>query len=225
MITLWISASLLALTGWQGYRLGKEYGWWGRSATASKKGEVDEMPSLENTKSTENGLGRSRTNFGKLLGGFTPASQQAIVTNDSSIDEETEGPIIEPATTLMPKDGPTDEIEYPAETDQIPETCSWMDEESISLVDFDNDEEPKSEQPFVPLNEYIKRVHTVQRKMTQLNKRRNADTSFVKQELGLLIDTYQLENDQALDWLFQQHEQTSKPDYGSLFDRIESLIA
>ncbi|GAB3048045.1 hypothetical protein [Spirosoma pulveris] len=225
MITLWISASLLALTGWQGYRLGKEYGWWGRSTTLSKKGEVAEIPSSENTISAENGLGRSRTNFGKLLGGFTTTNQQALETDDSSIDEETEGPIIEPATTLMPKDGPMNETEYPAETDQIPETCSWMDEESISLVDFENDDESKSEQPLVPLNEYVKRVHTVQRKMTQLNKRRNADTSFVKQELGLLIDTYQLENDQALDWLFKQHEQTSKPDYGSLFDRIESLIA
>lgn len=223
MITLWISASLLALTGWQGYRLGKEYGWWGRSATTSKKGEVVEMPSSENTISAENGMGRSRTNFGKLLGGFTPTSQQTFETDDSCIDDETERTIIEPATTLMPKEGPIDEIEYPAETDQIPETCSWMDEESISLVDFENDEEPKSEQPFVPLNEYVKRVHTVQRKMTQLNKRRNADTSFVKQELGLLINTYQLENDQTLDWLFQQHEQTSKTDYGSIFDRIESL--
>ncbi|XWW48602.1 hypothetical protein JYG30_25065 (plasmid) [Fibrella sp. USSR17] len=223
MITLWISASLLALTGWQGYRLGKEYGWWGRSVTASKKGEVVEMPSLENTISTENGLGRSRTNFGKLLSGFAPTSQQAFETDDSNIDDEPEGPIIEPATTLLPKDGPINETEYPAETDQIPETCSWMDEESISLVDFDNDEEPESDKSFVPLNEYVKRVHTVQRKMTQLNKRRNADTSFVKQELGLLIDTYQLENDQALDWLFQQHEQTSKTDYGSIFDRIESL--
>ncbi|ADB42661.1 hypothetical protein [Spirosoma linguale] len=223
MITLWISASLLALTGWQGYRLGKEYGWWGRNTTASEKGKVVEMPSLENTISTENGLGRSKTNFGKLLGGFKLTSQQAFETDDSSIDDETEEPIIEPATTLMPKDGLTNEIEYPAETDQIPETCSWMDDEAISLVDFENDEEPESDQSFVPLNEYVKRVHTVQRKMTQLNKRRNADTSFVKQDLGQLINTYQLENDQALDWLFQQQEQTSKTDYGSLFDRIESL--
>jgi hypothetical protein len=223
MITLWISASLLALTGWQGYRLGKEYGWWRQSPTASKKREVGDMPSPENTMSAENGLGRSRTNFGKLLGGFTLTSQQAFETDDSSIDEETERPIIEPATTLMPKDGPINETEYPAETDQIPETCNWMDEEAILLVDVEGTEETEREQAFVPMNEYVNRVHTVQRKMTQLNKRRNADTSFVKQELGILIDTYQLENDQALDWLFQQHEQTSKTDYGSIFDRIESL--
>jgi hypothetical protein len=181
------------------------------------------MPSPENTMSAENGLGRSRTNFGKLLGGFTLTSQQAFETDDSSIDEETERPIIEPATTLMPKDGPINETEYPAETDQIPETCNWMDEEAILLVDVEGTEETEREQAFVPMNEYVNRVHTVQRKMTQLNKRRNADTSFVKQELGILIDTYQLENDQALDWLFQQHEQTSKTDYGSIFDRIESL--
>ncbi|MCX6212798.1 hypothetical protein [Spirosoma sp.] len=225
MITVWISASLLALTGWQGYRLGKEYGWWGRSLIASKKGEVNELPSPEINVSREDGLGRSRTDFRRLLDGFTPTVVQAAEKEYGSINEEIEKPIVEPATTLMTTDGTVNENEYPDETDQIPETCNWMDEEAISLVDVEGTEETEREQAFVPMNEYVNRVRTVQRKMTQLNKRRNADTGFVKDELKMLIDTYHLENDQALDWLFQQHKPISQPDYGSLFDQIESLLA
>ena len=47
----------------------------------------------------------------------------------------------------------------------------------------------------------------------------------MKQELGLLIHTYQLENDQSLNWLFLQQGQSAGTDYGTLFDRIESLAA
>lgn len=223
MITVWISASLLALTGWQGYRLGKEYGWWGRPPITSVKRPVAETPSTEVTDSAVDGLGRSRTDFGRLLNGFIPTEQQVREKVSGNNYEETERPIIEPATTLTDDDKMVNETAYPDETDQVPDTCNWMDEESMSLVDIKGKEEPEGEQAFVPLNEYVKRVRTVQRKMTQLNKRRQADTSFVKQELGLLIDTYHLENDMALDWLFQQHEPITQPDYGSLFDRIENL--
>ena len=225
MITLWISVSLLALTGWQGYRLGKEYGWWSKSSppnSRKKKG----APAHDTTEGQENGLGRSKTDFGRLLDGYTPLSPQGIQSqNDESGEGEhdQEPTIIEPSTTLMVGEELNVDTQYPDETDLVPETCSWMDEEEIALVDAETDEMHSGGQPIVALSDYVKRVRTVQRKINQITKRRNADSTFVKQELGMLIETYQLENDQSLDWLFQQHGAVSQPDYGSLFDRIESL--
>lgn len=229
MITTWISASLLALTGWQGYRLGKEYGWWGRPSIPARKQEVA-SPSPETSASAGNGLGQSKTDFDRLLTGFAPTTELSTPLTPNDVGEdidiiESSQPVIEPTTTLMEVEDPSDETEYPEETDQIPETCSWMDDEDISLIEAGDDGEPNDVQTVVPVDDYVKRVRTVQRKMTQLTKRRNADTTFVKQELGVLIETYQLENDQSLEWLFQQHETSAQPDYGSLFDRLESLVA
>lgn len=233
---IWISVSLLGLTGWQGYRLGREYGWWGRAtvlATRKNKQEVLEPEVSHSTTSTVESLGRSKTNFDRLLTGYGPADifradaqnkRSSVITGDSSLDPDTDLPITEPATTL---NGFADNElidDYPDETDQVPAGCSWIDDESISLVDEATPEE-KSETGGVPVTEYVKRVRTVQRKMNQLTQRRQADSSFVKHELGLLIQTYQLENDQSLDWLFQQKGELVDADYGSLFDRIERIAA
>ena len=138
MITTWISVSLLALTSWQGYRLGKEYGWWGRRPTTNKKQQAV-LPSLETASCQENGLGRSRTDFDRLLTGFRQISEMSTLTvqNEMSGEQdlvESSQAVIEPAMTLMILDETAHETDYPEETDQVPETCSWMDDEAILLA-------------------------------------------------------------------------------------------
>jgi hypothetical protein len=214
MITIWISASLLALSGWQGYRLGKDYGWWGRRVVTDQAEVNPNQPTTDEPSDT--GMGQSKTNFDRLLAGFRPTeSQPTEIVDDVESDER---PLTEPTTTLMQ----ITESDYPDETDLVPETCNWLDDEAIVLTDTD-DTATMNTEPVTTLTDYVKRVRTVQRKMTQLTKRRAADSTFMKQELNILIDTYQLENDQSLDWLFQQHKQPGQPDYGALFDQIERL--
>ncbi len=219
MITLWISASLLALSGWQGYRLGKDYGWWGGRLVNDQSEVNPKQPTADESSAT--GIGQSKTDFDRLLAGFRPTESQSIETKEAVADTESdEQPLTEPTTTLMQ----ITESDYPDETDLVPETCNWLDDEAIVLTDSD-DTATMNTEPVTTLTEYVKRVRTVQRKMTQLTKRRAADSIFMKQELSILIDTYQLENDQSLDWLFLQHKQPSQPDYGAIFDQIESLSA
>lgn len=216
MITLWISASLLALSGWQGYRLGKDYGWWGGRLVNDQSEVNPKQPTVDEPSAT--GIGQSKTDFDRLLAGFRPAeSRLTEIVDDAEPDEQ---PLTEPTTTLMQITEP----DYPDETDLVPETCNWLDDEAIVLTDSD-DTATMNTEPVTALTEYVKRVRTVQRKMTQLTKRRAADSTFMKQELNILIDTYKLENDQSLDWLFQQHKQPGQPDYGAIFDQIESLSA
>ncbi|WP_077924466.1 hypothetical protein [Spirosoma sp. 209] len=236
MVTVWISVSLLALTGWQGYRLGREYGWWGRATvpTAPKNDrEVSANPLPDSPVTTGEGLGLSKTNFNRLLVGYAPEQVSGTelpqrgskpMCNETAPELEEDVPVTEPATTLngMTDTKPTDD--YPEETDQVPTGCSWMDDEDVPLIDGTTQEET-IETGGVPVTEYIKRVRTVQRKMNQLTQRRQADSTFMKQELGLLIQTYQLENDKSLDWLFLQQGPKVGTDYGTLFDRIESLAA
>lgn len=143
---------------------------------------------------------------------------ETLLTQDEDL------PITEPATTLNGMANAETTDDYPEETDQIPTGCSWMDDEDVPLIDGATQKETV-ETGGVPVTEYIKRVRTVQRKMNQLTQRRQADSTFMKHELGLLIQTYQLENDQSLDWLFVQHGQPAGTDYGTLFDRIENLAA
>ncbi|GAB3552307.1 hypothetical protein [Spirosoma fluminis] len=219
MITLWISASLLALSGWQGYRLGKDYGWWGRRVVCDQPELNTKQPTIDEPSAT--GIGQSKTDFDRLLAGFRPTESQSPETKETVEDTESDNqPLTEPATTLMQ----IAEVDYPDETDLVPETCNWLDDEAILLIDSD-ETSAMSTEPVTALTDYVKRVRTVQRKMTQLTKRRAADSTFMKQELNILIDTYQLENDQSLDWLFQQHKQPGQPDYGAIFDQIESLRA
>ncbi|GAB3512228.1 hypothetical protein GCM10027341_52680 [Spirosoma knui] len=219
MITLWISASLLALSGWQGYRLGKDYGWWGRRTVTDQLKVNSNQPTTEEPTAT--GIGQSKTDFDRLLVGFRPKESQSTETKETVEDTEPDNqPLTEPATTLMQ----ITEVDYPDETDLVPETCNWLDDEAIILIDSEENSAMSTE-PVTALTDYVKRVRTVQRKMTQLTKRRAADSTFMKQELNILIDTYQLENDQSLDWLFQQHKQPGQPDYGAIFDQIESLSA
>lgn len=233
---IWISVSLLGLTGWQGYRLGREYGWWGRDTgptSRKNKQEVPETELPESATTTVQRLGRSKTNFDRLLTGYAPDhtldaevpnDKPSQIPGDTSLDQDENLPITEPTTTLngMANTEPVDE--YPEETDQVPTDCSWMNDEAIPLIDETSLEET-AETGGVAVTEYIKRVRTVQKKMNQLAQRRQADSTFMKQELGLLIQTYQLENDQSLDWLFQQNGETLGADYGSLFDSIERLTA
>lgn len=216
MITLWISASLLALSGWQGYRLGKDYGWWGRRVVSDQPELNPNQPATDESSAT--GIGQSKTNFDRLLAGFRPTESRLMETVDDA--ETDEQPMTEPITTLMQITEP----DHPDETDLVPETCNWLDDEAILLTDSD-DTSKMSTEPVTTLTDYVKRVRTVQRKMTQLTKRRATDSMFMKQELNILIDTYQLENDQSLDWLFQQHKQPGQPDYGAIFDQIEGLSA
>lgn len=217
MITLWISASLLALSSWQGYRLGKDYGWWGRRTVTDQLKVNPNQPATDEPTAT--GIGQSKTDFDRLLEGFLPTESRPTETNDVVADTEPDNqPLTEPATTLMQITEP----DYPDETDLVPETCNWLDDEAILLIDSD-DTSAMNTEPVTALADYVKRVRTVQRKMTQLTKRRAADSTFMKQELSILIDTYQLENDQSLDWLFQQYKQPGQPDYGAIFDQIESL--
>lgn len=219
MITVWISASLLAITGWQGYRLGKEYGWWGGMVSPPK--QPDNGNVAPPTESAPTGLGQSKTDFGRLLTGYkaTDGPHDDRTNTITTPPQQDEQFITEPATTLFQMN----EDEYPSETDQVPETCTWMDDEAMLLVDEIG--EMTNAEPTVELTDYVQRVRTVQRKMTQLTKRRAADNTFMKQELSILIDTYQLGNDQSLDWLFETHKQPDQPDYGALFDKIESLCA
>lgn len=223
MVEVWISVSLLALTGWQGYRLGREYGWWGKPDNPPQK--QDQKKSLDVISKTRNaGLGQSKTDFSRLLTGFESENPNAKHRSMALEQEEksAESFIIEPATTLMEINGQPHELKYPEETDQIPDSCARMENEEIQLNEG-NEGVGQLDQPVVGLNDYVKRVRTVQRKMSQLTKRRKTDTTFLKQELGLLIETYQLENDQTLDWLFKPYEPAGTPDYGSIFDRIENL--
>lgn len=234
---IWISVSLLGLTGWQGYRLGREYGWWGRATVPTprkSKQEVGETDWPDSTTSTVESLGRSKTNFDRLLSGYVtdddtrhadvPNDRRSPISRDTSPDQDEDLPITEPTTTLngFANTEPIDD--YPEETDQVPTGCSWMDDEDVPLVDATTPEET-AETGGVAVTEYIKRVRRVQRKMNQLTQRRQPDSTFMRQELELLIQTYQLENDQSLDWLFQQKGETVGADYGSLFDRIERLAA
>lgn len=228
MVNLWISVSLLALTGWQGYRLGREYGWWakakGFTSRKTKQRDVSVAPQEEVTK-TE-GLGHSRTDFNRLLTGYAPApiigGENSIITvgptdlDDNLIDEL---PITEPGTTLINLNE-SGLNEYPEETDQVPDACSWMDDEDEPLGEA---EEPVGER-VVALDEYVRRVKTVQKKMSQLSHKRQTDSTFMKHELGLLIQTYQLDNDHSLDWLFHKQGEDPSTDYGSVFDRIERLV-
>ena len=239
MVTLWISVSLLALTGWQGYRLGREYGWWGRVAvpTAPKNDReeaTEQLPDFPTT--TVDGLGRSKTNFSRLLTGYAPEHPSGTelakgagvtMSRETSLELDEDLPVTEPATTLntMTNSELMDAYDYPEETDQVPTGCSWMNDEDVPLVDGDAQVGEPTESGGIAVTEYIKRVRTVQRKMNQLTQRRHADSTFMKQELGLLIQTYQLENDQSLDWLFLEQSNTTGKDYGTLFDRIESLAA
>ena len=241
MVNLWISASLLGLTGWQGYRLGQEYGWWGRakvSAPGSNQNEnvVASDPSTATEEVVVSGLGHSKTDFNRLLTGYTigtdlVAGTEHPVNIEVDTDQEFESvdqePITEPNTTLMGMVGPEAVDEYPDETDQVPDTCNWMDDEDEPLEEGGGGahEDEQVEERVVSLDEYVKRVKTVQRKMTQLVQKRQLDSGFMKQELGVLIQTYQLDNDQSLDWLFQQHGEADDTDYGSVFDRIERLAA
>jgi hypothetical protein len=228
MVNLWISVSLLGLTGWQGYRLGRDYGWWGRSKAFTPrngvKGDGPIAPKEEETR-TE-GLGHSRTDFNRLLTGYSPAPLSVdeipiITVGQTNLDGDLmeELPITEPGTTLvnLAKSEPD---EYPEETDQVPDACSWMDDEDEPLGEA---EDPVGER-VVALDEYVRRVKTVQKKMSQLSHKRQTDSTFMKHELGLLIQTYQLDNDHSLDWLFQQQGEVPSTDYGSVFDRIERLV-
>lgn len=189
------------------------------------------MPSLSDASTrTGDGLGQSKTNFNRLLAGYTAPQPTADVTawdkptdGRATSSQEEDAPVTEPTTTLnglIPIRATND---YPDETDQVPTDCSWMDEESVSLIDDGSSREEAVESGGVPVLEYIKQVRRVQRKMNQLTQRRQADPTFMKQELGVLIQTYQLENDQSLDWLFTQQGQQAGTDYGSLFDRIDRL--
>lgn len=241
MVNLWISASLLGLTGWQGYRLGREYGWWGRakvSAPGNNKNEnvVASAPSTATEEVGVGGLGHSKTDFNRLLTGFTPetdlvaGTEQSVnteVETDGELESVDDEPIAEPTTTLMAMAGTEVVDEYPDETDQVPDTCNWMDDEDEPLEEEGGaaHEDEQVEERVVSLDDYIKRVKTVQRKMNQLAQKRQLDSGFMKQELGVLIQTYQLDNDQSLDWLFQQHGEADDTDYGSVFDRIERLAA
>lgn len=234
MVNLWISVSLLGLTGWQGYRLGQEYGWWGRAPQQKphkKKEDVSKSPLPDFGELDLGGLGHSKTDFSRLLLGYKPTATAVpdqidrLPITDMEIIEQDNELIMEPTTTLMNimEGSPTDE--YPEETDQIPEACKWMDSEDVPLmVDEDQDDRIDGE-GVVELGEYVKRVRTVQRKLHQLSQRRQTDSTFLKQDLGLLIQTYQLDNDQTLDWLFQQQGEAPGIDYGSVFDRIESLVS
>lgn len=235
MVNLWISASLLGLTGWQGYRLGREYGWWGRAKVSAPNYNQTEnsSASVEDAAAVGvGGLGHSRTDFNRLLTGFVPIpgktdkTDQPVATEIAqqieAVDDE---PITEPSTTLMGMAEAETVNEYPDETDQIPDTCKWMDEEDESLEEDGTQTDNQVEEPVVTLDEYVKRIKTVQRKMNQLIQKRQSDSGFMKQELGVLIQTYQLDNDHSLDWLFQQHGETQDTDYGSIFDRIERLAA
>lgn len=235
MVTVWISVSLLALTGWQGYRLGREYGWWGRATglTAPKNDREEPLnPLTDSPTTTVDGLGHSKTNFNRLLAGYAPEHTTgpdvpiggSPVKGEIALTQDEDLTVTEPATTLNGMANAETTDDYPEETDQVPTGCSWMDDEDVPLIDGATQGETV-ETGGVPVTEYIKRVRTVQRKMNQLTQRRQADSTFMKQELGLLIQTYQLENDQSLDWLFLQQGQTAGTDYGSLFDRIESLAA
>lgn len=236
MVTVWISVSLLALTGWQGYRLGREYGWWGRATvpTAPKNDREEPLRSLTGSPTTTvDGLGHSKTNFNRLLAGYAPEPPsgpespkvgELPMNGEEFLTQDEDESITEPATTLNGMAETETMEDYPEETDQVPTGCSWMDDEEVSLIDGDIQAQA-AETSGVPIAEYIKRVRTVQRKMNQLTQRRQADSTFMKQELGMLIQTYQLENDQSLDWLFLQQGQPAGTDYGSLFDRIESLAA
>ena len=130
MITLWISASLLALSGWQGYRLGKDYGWWGRRVISDQPEVNPNQPTTDEPTAT--GIGQSKTNFDQLLAGFRPTESHSIETVDDA--EPDEQPVTEPATTLMQITEP----DYPDETDLVPETCNWLDDEAILLIDSDD---------------------------------------------------------------------------------------
>lgn len=234
MVNLLISVSLLGLTGWQGYRLGREYGWWGRAPQQKPHGNKDddsESPLSESEELKMGGLGHSKTDFSRLLMGYQPATTAVPDQNGQpsvsaeEINEQDDEPVTEPTTTLMNMTDGNPADEYPEETDQIPTACTWMDSEDVSLVaDEDQDDETVGES-VVELGEYVKRVRTVQRKLNQLSQRRQADSTFLKQDLGLLIQTYQLDNDQSSDWLFQQQGVLPDTDYGSVFDRIESLVS
>lgn len=218
MSIVWMSACLLALTGWQAYRLGKEYGWWDNSQPASRRGTTP-APDGE----TEYmGLGRTKTDVTKLLRHWQPADTVAPVSIGGEGDqaESDEPPVMMPTTTLQQLHESPPQA-YPPETDQIPQSCSWLDEEAMSLVSAHSPAGETSE-PVVPLTEYVKRVATVQRRLSQLSRRRTAANTFTEQDLRILIDSYQLTNDQALDWLIEQHEQPGQPDYGALFDELES---
>lgn len=240
----WISVSLLGLTGWQGYRLGREYGWWGRATKpAPPQNEKPALVSTDAARAEPSGLGRSHTDFDRLLAGYEPAPEpaevstrtmctvvagQAGIANQAGVldteEDGTEPAITEPVTTLAAMAGESQPEEYPNQTDQIPASCAWLEDESVSLVDEGDDDAQPTEDGTVELVEYVRRVRTVQRKLTELSQRRQGDASFVKHELGALIQTYQLDNDQSLDWLFQQQASLTGTDYGSLFDRIENQV-
>ena len=239
MVNLWISASLLGLTGWQGYRLGREYGWWGRGKVSSANSNQNASASSSALSAdTEDvgvaGLGHSKTDFNRLLTGFSPDTG-VVAGTEQSINAQTESnpesdlvndePITEPITTLMEM-AQTEAVDgYPEETDQVPDTCNWMDEEDEPLEEGDLQADDQVEERVITLEEYVKRVKTVQRKINHLVQKRQSDSGFMKQELGVLIETYQLDNDQSLTWLFQQHGEADDTDYGSVFDRIERLTA
>ena len=239
MVNLWISASLLGLTGWQGYRLGREYGWWGRAkAPVPGNNQNENTTTSASSADTEEvgvgGLGHSKTDFNRLLTGYTPSADNAVGTKQlMNIEVETDHEsnpiedeqITEPSTTLMGMTETEAVNEYPDETDQVPDTCNWMDDEDEPLGEDSIQEDDQMEERVVALDEYVRRVKTVQRKMNQLIQRRQSDSGFMKQELGVLIQTYQLDNDQSLSWLFQQHGEAQDTDYGSIFDRIERLAA
>lgn len=237
MVNLWISASLLGLTGWQGYRLGREYGWWGRgkvSAPSNNQNENAAASSADTEEAAVGGLGHSKTDFNRLLAGFTPGAEivagtehplNVEVETDREIELMDDEPITEPSTTLIGMTGDEAVSEYPDETDQVPDTCNWMDDEDEPLSEDGMQAVDQVEERVVGLDDYIKRVKTVQRKMNQLVQKRQSDSGFMKQELGALIQTYQLDNDQSLAWLFQQHGEAQDTDYGSVFDRIERLAA
>ena len=234
MVNLWISVSLLGLTGWQGYRLGREYGWWGRAPQQNPhedKYDDSERPLPDSEELKLGGLGHAKTDFSQLLMGYKPATaavpaqiSQSTGT-DVEINELDDEPVTEPTTTLMDitEGNPADE--YPEETDQIPAACTWMDSEDVPLLADEDQDDKIVGECVVELGEYVKRVKTVQRKLNQLSQRRQADSAFLKQDLGLLIQTYQLENDQSLDWLFKQQGESPDNDYGSVFDRIENLVS
>jgi hypothetical protein len=234
MVNLWISVSLLGLTGWQGYRLGREYGWWGRAQQQKpheSKDDDAEPPLSDSEELKLGGLGHSKTDFSRLLMGYQPATAVVPDQNGRSpvaaveINEQDDEPVTEPTTTLMDitEDSPVDE--YPEETDQIPSACTWMDSEDVPLMADEDQDDKLVGESVVELSEYVKRVRTVQRKLNQLSQRRQTDSTFLKQDLGLLIQTYQLDNDQSLDWLFQQQGESLDNDYGSVFDRIERHVS
>ncbi len=236
MVTIWISASLLALTGWQGYRLGREYGWWGRdSASSGQAKKRQPVPAPEPLSSAPAGLGRSRTDVSRLLAGYeaapdsagnaTPVMGLAMTTDAGGLDEPVV--ITEPTTTLSGMADVSHVItkpeDYPDATDQVPATCDWLDDEAMPLLDQDDTSagEPVPAEG-IPYTQYVRRVRTVQRKLNDLTQRRRGDSDFVKQELAGLIQTYRLENDQSVAWLFEAQAATTGVDYGSLFDGLDN---